>query len=140
MRYTLAIVVCFWMSTTVFAQQPAAYKDTAAFSFFKRTTGVVAMDGCYSLRLADGKTMWLFGDSYIDEYNVATGKVPCLFQARNSALLQPATHSLQSANTATLFSLHNDGKTYLQDPAQPSNFIWPSPGLPIERHGVCFWT
>lgn len=131
MRYTLAMVLFFCMPPILFAQQPAVYKDTLASGFFKRTSGVVAMDGCYSLRLADGKTMWLFGDSYIDEYNAAAGTVPCLFQARNSALLQPATHSWQPGKTRTLFSLHNEGKTYLQDTVQPSNFIWPSPGYQL---------
>jgi hypothetical protein len=38
----------------------------------------------------DGRTMWLFGDSYINNYNAADNSLPCLFQVRNCFTVQDA--------------------------------------------------
>lgn len=101
------------------------YKDTTVTNFFKRSKGVIAMDGCYSIALAGGKTLWLFGDSYMDDYNAATKSTPCLFEARNSALLQPSRNNWKWIDTRTLNTGRN---TYLQDASQPGHFIWPGCG------------
>ncbi len=83
------------------------------------------MDGCYSIALTNGKTMWLFGDSYMDDYDAGTKTAPCLFEARNSALLQPSHNNWNWAATSTLNNARN---TYLQDAAQPGHFLWPGCG------------
>ncbi|MGN6354581.1 MAG: DUF4185 domain-containing protein, partial [Parafilimonas sp.] len=109
----------------------AAYKDSTATNFLKRTTGVVAMDGGYTIRLNDGKILWLFGDSYIDEYDSITKTVPCLFQARNSALLQPSANDWHQANTIVLTGNKSHDKTFLTDKNNPNHFFWPGCGYQL---------
>ena len=96
-----------------------AYKDSAATSFFKGTKGVIAMDGGFTITLKNGKILWLFGDSYIDHYDSITQSVPCLFQARNSALLQPSANNLDRNKTISLVDKKSNDKTFLKDTAYP---------------------
>ncbi|MGN6296330.1 MAG: hypothetical protein ACTHM7_06075, partial [Ginsengibacter sp.] len=103
-----------------------AYKDSAATLFFKRTKGVTAMDGGFTVMLNDGKVLWLFGDSYIDHYDSITRSLPCLFQARNSALLQPSANDWNWHNAASLFDSNNDDKTFLKYKEHPDHFFWPA--------------
>jgi hypothetical protein len=103
-----------------------AYKDSVATSFFKRTKGVIAMDGGFSVTLNDGKVLWLFGDSYIDHYDSITQSVPCLFQARNSALLQPSANDWNWHNTTALFDSSSNDKTFLKYKQHPDHFFWPA--------------
>ena len=58
------------------------YKDPVFTNYFKTTTGFVAGDGAYSTALNNGKSMWVFGDSYVNNYDPATQSVPCIFDAR----------------------------------------------------------
>lgn len=111
--------------------QPSAYKDSTVTSFFKRTTGVVAMDGGYTITLNDGKVLWLFGDSYIDEYDSVTKTVPCLFQARNSGLLQSSPSDWNKANTISLTGNRGSDKTFLADKKNPGHFFWPGCGYQL---------
>lgn len=113
-------------------KSPIVYKDIEATNFFKRTEGVVAMDGGYSIPLTDGRILWLFGDSYIDNYDYSTKTVPCLFQVRNSALLQPANHSWQWQQTQTLLNTGEGLKSYLKNKPDGTYFMWPEPGVQIK--------
>lgn len=61
-----------------------AYKDQSFTNNFKRTSGVVATDGAYSIPLSDGRTLFTYSDSYVDNYNFSTNTIPCLFQVRNA--------------------------------------------------------
>lgn len=87
------------------------------------------MDGCYSIPLTGGQTLWLFGDSYMDDYDVATKSTPCLFEARNSALLKPAGNSWNWQDTHTL---NNGQNSYLHDAKYQDNFFWPGCGYQLK--------
>ncbi len=107
------------------SEQPV-YKDEAFTDFFKRTSGWVAGDGAISIPLSDGRVVWLFGDSHIDDYDPATETVPCLFQVRNCALLQekkdlqhPRTLIGQGPGFKSLFKNISDGDYWL----------WPGAGF-----------
>lgn len=78
---------------------PHAYKDKAFAEFFRRTNGWVSGDGAISVPLSDGRVLWLFGDSHIDDYDPKTKTTPCLFQSRNAALLQKSKTNLRDAET-----------------------------------------
>src|SRR5690606_21742334 len=89
MKHTLQI--SFFLSLFTFealAQTSPAYKDTVFTEFFRRTSGWVASDATISVPTNDGKVIWLFGDTHIDNYNDADTSVHCLFQVRNSMLVQ----------------------------------------------------
>lgn len=76
---------CFFSVKGVSGQQAEVYKDSLATQFFRRTTGWIASDGALSVGLNDGRTLWLMGDSHIDDYDTVTSSIPCLFQVRNAA-------------------------------------------------------
>lgn len=113
------------ISTAAFAQVKGAHKDSVVTNFFKRTSGMIAADGGYTIMLNDGRVLWLFGDSYMDDYDPASHSVPCLFGANNSILIQPKndwdwhhTKTLPGSKGTTSFFK-----------AQPGNFIWPMTGF-----------
>ncbi|MFT3751152.1 MAG: GH92 family glycosyl hydrolase [Agriterribacter sp.] len=112
------------------------YKDTAATGFFKRKAGVVAMDGGFTIHLNDDKILWLFGDSYIDRYDSTDKTVPCMFQARNSALLQPSVSNWNSSNTISLTNSKSTDKTFLKDKKTSNHFFWP--GYGYQQHDTIF--
>src|ERR1700726_461587 len=70
------------------SQEAQAHPDPAFTEFFRRTNGWTAGDGALSIPLSDGRVLWLFGDSHVDDLDPATQTIPCLFQVRNAALLQ----------------------------------------------------
>ena len=119
----LLFILCLLPSISTLAQQ--THPDSTITSFFKREKGLIAADGGYTIPLPNGKVLWLFGDSYIDDYDPATKSVPCLFGANNSVLIQPKgdwdwRHTITlpgSAGTASFFK------------AEPNNFIWPMTGF-----------
>jgi len=105
--------------------QSHTYKDLTFTELFRRSGGWVAGDGGYSIPIGDNKTLWTFGDSYIDSYDSATKTVPCLFQARNSAMIMdidnPAIqYTLENSKSdPTLFNFGTDRKYW----------FWPSSGF-----------
>jgi hypothetical protein len=109
--------------------QPAS-KDTTVTNFFRRTTGWISSDGGYTIPLSDGRTIWLMGDSHIDDYDPATATVNCLFQVRNAALVQPkASWSVQY--TRTLIGAGPGIKSFLKNNPDDQFFIWPGAGIQL---------
>jgi hypothetical protein len=76
--------------------------------------------------------LWLFGDSYIDHYDSITHTLPCLFQARNSALLQPSANDWNWHNTVALFDSNSNDKTFLKYKQHPDHFFWPASGYQLK--------
>lgn len=102
-----------------------SYKDQLFTDYFKCSEGWIAGDGAYSIPISDNKSLWTFGDSYIDSFDSVTGKVPCLFQGRNAAMIfdikNPSfiTTIRNSNREATLFSYGSDRKFW----------FWPASGF-----------
>src|SRR5688500_12071409 len=86
MKKFLPFLLLFIFFHTGFSQP--SYKDVTFTEYFRRTSGWTASDGTISVPLPSGKTIWLMGDSYIDNYNEADNTIPCLFQVRNAILVQ----------------------------------------------------
>lgn len=110
--------------------QNTIYRDEQVTDFFRRTQGAIAMDGGFSIPLSNHKVLWLFGDTYIDHYDSTTGTVPCLFNVRNSALLQPL-NNWQWRQTRTLLSNGPGLKNFLKNSTNSNHFIWPSSGIQL---------
>lgn len=106
------------------------YKDTVVTHFFRRSSGWISSDGGFTIPLTDGRTMWLMGDSHIDDYDPATGTVPCLFQVRNAALVQPAD-DWDWHHTQTLIGKGPGIKSFLKNNPDDQHFIWPGAGIQI---------
>lgn len=112
-------------------KKPGVYKDSLATRFFQRTSGWIASDGALSVALADGRTLWLMGDSHIDDYDTVTGTIPCLFQVRNAALLQPANNWSQ-ADTETLTGDGPGIKSLFKTTADDNYWLWPGNGIQLK--------
>lgn len=107
------------------------YKDQVATQFFHRTSGWIASDGALSVPLSDGRTLWLMGDSHIDDFDETTGTIPLLFQVRNAALLQPAC-DWDWTNTQTLIGSGAGIKSLFKETKNDSVWLWPGNGIQIE--------
>ncbi|RCH55785.1 hypothetical protein DJ568_03250 [Mucilaginibacter hurinus] len=104
------------------------YKDPVFTQFMNRTEGLIASDAGATILLNDGSTLWTFGDTYVDRYRVSDNTIPCLFQVRNMAMLQPPndwnwrnSKSLLSPSKGTLFV----------PPVDKKYFNWPSSGFQL---------
>ena len=137
MRYVV-LVVLILTTRNVIAQVSPAYKDVVFTEYFRRTSGWTASDGTISVPLPSGKTIWLMGDSYIDNYNPANNTIPCLFQVRNSMLVQDILNptdfitildNTQTGVNRTPVKIQNDDPTY----------FWPGHGYVKGDTAITFW-
>jgi hypothetical protein len=103
-----------------------AYKDQAFTEFFRRTSGWTSGDGALSVPLSDGRVLWLFGDSHIDDFDPKTETTPCLFQVRNAGLIQD-TNSLGGAQT--LIASGPGSRTRFRNSTNADEWFWPVCGF-----------
>jgi hypothetical protein len=104
----------------------AAYKDQAFTEFFRRTSGWTSGDGAFSVPLSDGRALWLFGDSHIDDFDPKTQTTPCLFQVRNAGLVQD-TNGLSNAHT--LIGAGAGSRTWFKNSTNANEWFWPVCGF-----------
>jgi hypothetical protein len=104
---------------------PVAHKDETFTAVFRQTNHWAAGDVATTIPLSDGRVLWLFGDSYIDQLDPSSGTVPCLFDARNSLLLQ-STNDLMHPKTLSRFASRD--KSFFRPPNAGKAEFWP-----------CFW-
>ncbi|MBE7177515.1 MAG: hypothetical protein INR69_13985 [Mucilaginibacter polytrichastri] len=112
----------------VFTQQNQARPDSVVTDFFRRTSGQIASDGGFSVPLKNGGTLWLMGDSHIDDYDPKTNTVPCLFQVRNAGLLQMAG-GWDKQTAQTLTGKGPGIKSYIKNRDDDTYFCWPFSGI-----------
>src|SRR5205085_376555 len=127
--FALAMIVSF-VSCATEPSTPReigqAHKDAAFTEFFRRTSGWTAGDGALSIPLSDGRILWLFGDSHVDDFDVASGTIPCLFQTRNAALLHSKDDLL---NARTLMGKGPGFRSWLKLPGGDDEWFWPICGF-----------
>ncbi len=82
------ILIIFLSSGKELSRSAAGtYKDHQFTGYFRRETGWIAGDGAFSIPVNEDLSIWTYGDSFIDCYDTLSQTVPCLFQARNAAVL-----------------------------------------------------
>ncbi|MGE5316519.1 MAG: DUF5005 domain-containing protein [Chloroflexota bacterium] len=103
--------------------------DSTFTEYFRRNSGGwTAGDATLSVPLPDGRTVWLFGDSYIVNVDTTDNTLPCLFQVRNCMMVQDAvdpslmTTYIDEGQTGVLRS------TFKLAPDDPSP-LWPGHGF-----------
>jgi len=104
---------------------PEAHRDNAFSAVFQQTNHWAAGDVATTIPLSDGRVLWLFGDSYIDQVDPATGMAPCVFDARNCVLLQNTNELL---HPQTLCHFKSKDKSFFRPPNAGKSEFWP-----------CFW-
>jgi hypothetical protein len=126
-RYPVFIILFlfFCSGRDVLLSQGKSYKDIQFTELFRRTEGWIAGDGAYSIPIGDNKTLWTFGDSYIDCYDSSTKTVPCLFQARNAALIIDASGTTVQ-NKLTNFKKES---SFFTAGADGKYWFWPLSGF-----------
>lgn len=102
-----------------------AYKDMVFTEHLRCTEGWIAGDGAFSIPVDEDRSLWLFGDSYMDSYDMVSGTVPCLFQARNAAML------MNISNPAEKITLRNPDhdRTLFTYGHDRNYWFWPSSGF-----------
>jgi hypothetical protein len=118
-------ILCFSLIITYALTAQEVYPDSTVTNFFKRETGTVAADGGLTVLLADGRVLWLFGDTYKDDYDPVTKTTPCLFGANNSVLLQPFGN--WDRNFTPTLPGSKGTQSFFKD--GPDDFIWPVNGF-----------
>src|SRR5882724_5601734 len=108
------------------ASSTPAYKDREFTEFFRRTSGWTSGDGGLSVPLSDGRVLWLFGDSHIDDYDPRTKTTPCLFQVRNAGLIQD-TNNIGRAQT--LIAAGTGSRTWFRNSTNADEWFWPVCGF-----------
>jgi hypothetical protein len=103
-----------------------AHKDRQFTEFFRRTSGWISGDGALSVPLSDGRILWLFGDSHIDDYDPGTKTTPCLFQVRNAGLLQDTN---ASGTARTLIGTGTGSRTWFKNSTNANEWFWPVCGF-----------
>lgn len=122
-----------------FSKVTATYVDVDANNFFRRTKGWIASDGCATIPLVDGRVIWTMGDSDIDNYDSVRQQMTCLFQVRNSCLLQPSTTDWNWQNTATLTGNPLPGfQSYFKNKPDDDYFMWPGNGFQTEGNDTIY--
>lgn len=81
-----------WMLLTALSAVAQSGTPDAAFTeHFRRESGWNAGDATISVPLPDGRVLWLFGDSHINQYDAENNTIPCQFRANNCVLEQSAS-------------------------------------------------
>ncbi|MDD3744524.1 MAG: hypothetical protein PHX54_12940 [Lentimicrobiaceae bacterium] len=108
--------------------QAVAVPDSLFTSYFRLNSGGwTAGDATISIPLADGRVIWLFGDSYLANVDTTNNTLPCLFQIRNCMVLQDSTHPevlntyIDTTQSGVLRS------TFKLAPNEPA-ILWPGHG------------
>lgn len=103
----------------------AGEHDDVFTNNFKRTNGWIAGDGATSIPLSSGQSLWLFGDSHINDFDAVSQTVPCLFQVHNAGLLMGITNP---ANPTTLTGSGNPA-SYFAVGSDNNYWFWPEAGF-----------
>lgn len=106
------------------------YQDDNVTRFFNRTQGWIASDGALTVPLTDGGSLWLMGDSHFNDFDPKTGTIPCLFQVRNCALLQPK-NDWNWMHTTTFIGNGPGIRSYFKLDPSDTYFSWPGAGVQI---------
>lgn len=136
LRNIIGVIVLLNVYATTTAQifQPG-YPDSVFTEYFRLNSGGwTAGDATLSVPLPDGRTIWLFGDSYLENVNTNDTTLPCLFQIRNCMVVQDSSD--QSLMT-TYFDSQAQGvlrSTFKLGPQNPA-ILWPGHGY-VEKDTV----
>lgn len=118
---TLYIIISF---SGIFPGWTAEVDSIYNSMFRKDIGGWIAADATYSIWLPDGRTLWLFGDTFIGEVKEDNSIVPGAKMIRNSAVIQDGD-SLRTIFGGTL----SDPDEFIPTTNPDSTWYWPEHGI-----------
>jgi len=137
MKYRYFLYLAF-LCQGLFAQT-TSYKDQLFTEYFRQTgPGWVASDGTISMPLPDGRVLWFMGDSYLDNYRASDNSIPCLFQVRNTILVQDASN--RNKFTTIIDSTKTGVERTPVKMKVNDNLFWPNDGYAKGDTAYTFWT
>jgi len=103
----------------------AAETDSVFYNQFRREIGGwIAADATYSIYLPDGRTLWLFGDTFIGEVDENNAIIPGSKFIRNSAVIQDGDQ------LETLFGgTRSNPSDFIMTLNPDSTWYWPDHGV-----------
>jgi len=102
----------------------ATEPDTAFNNQFRREIGGwIAADATFSIFLPDGRTLWLFGDTFIGEVGPDSAILPGARMIRNSGVIQEGS-SLQTLYSGT----REDPGDFIPTSRPDTTWYWPEHG------------
>ena len=109
----------------IFIPGKATEPDTAFNNQFRQEIGGwIAADATYSIHLPDGRTLWLFGDTFIGEVNPDNSIKDGSDFIRNSGVIQ------DGEQLETLYSgTRNNPSAFIPTPHPDSTWYWPEHGV-----------
>lgn len=116
-----------------------SFIDRTFTNYFRRNgPGWIASDATISIPLPDGKVLWLFGDTYLDDYHAADTSIPCLFHVRNSMMVQD--HANRNRFITILDSTQTGvDRTPVKAGLNDSTVFWPGHGFVKGDTAYIFW-
>lgn len=127
--FAIILLISLSAGAQVFMQ---GYHDSVFTEYFRRNSGGwTAGDATLSVPLPDGRTIWLFGDSYLADVDTTDNTLPCLFQVRNCMMVQDSS---DPSLMTTYIDESQSGvlrTTFKLSPTDPSP-LWPGHGYTDE--------
>jgi hypothetical protein len=74
--------------------------DSVFQQHFRLQQGIVAGEGTRSFVLDDGRTIWLFGASHVNDFQSGSGTIPCSTNVRNAAMISSSDLTMTLLNTS----------------------------------------
>jgi len=137
MKYCYLLCLAF-VCQGLFAQT-TSYKDKLFTEYFRQPgPGWVASDGTISMPLPDGRVLWFMGDSYLDNYRASDHSIPCLFQIRNTILVQDASD--RNKFTTIIDSTKTGVDRTPVKMKVNDHLFWPNDGYAKGDTAYTFWT
>ena len=122
MKATTSLFLALFFATLGFAQSNF---DSTFTQYFRQTNGWTAGDASISIPISPDSVLWLFGDSYNGNY-AQQNALPCLFNARNTVVLQRKSDPNQ---LQTLQNPNSPNKTFFRGTEMGNDtFFWPGHG------------
>lgn len=102
-----------------------ACRDSYYISLFTRSTGWTGGDATYSVDLKNGKTLWMFGDTFIDQVGPNRTR-PSFRLIRNSIVVQDGS-AMKTYHSGTSVNPSDYAK-----PPESGEWYWPGDGTVAE--------
>ena len=101
-----------------------ACRDATYIELFTRSSGWTGGDATYSVDLENGKTLWMFGDSFIDQVS-EDGSRPSFRLIRNAMVLQDGDEMI------TYHSGTSVNPSAYAKPPEENDWYWPGDGTVV---------
>lgn len=135
MKLLFAILLAIIHFNLCFCQ---SFQDTVFTNYFERNgIGWNAGDGTISMALPDGKTLWLFGDSHVDQGVDINNELPCFFNTRNSLMLQDESNEFTTFYDTTGTDIYS--RQFTKTAGDSSITYWPAGGFVYGDIVYSFW-